>query len=505
MVTRNGARPVRACEVVVFDETTDIRPTDVVYVDNREKLQLYHSKLEAFRDKRLSERRIIRETFAKKGRLPQWLERVFMSPVAMGVVFVLLYAVSVILVVTGLQSVFAGMGWNVPVSTCGGKGAILGIVFLLITTLLLMQLIIWRRRVTRRSELADIDSLCKMIDTGLDRGLFIDTQKVAEWVGKVNEWAGLPDLDLPPMRLVVVHAETHIGLLRHQIVSLMRKPAACIFGGSKLMITDFFERPDDPIESCTNPMVKEVLLLQQRLLTDDVPILGICFGMHQLLKAAYNILPKWLRVPQGMLHEHHARVGSLSFRLTGGTRRMVFGSRKVTRKRRDPIMHGVDRKIALKVHSQGYMQDHPGLPRESILAVCNRHWLAATPGPGSKHHHERTFIERIVEVVRVGETHAYATQCHPEMRAYFLLMLLELPEFQDAARAEGYDIEVLRAELEKHPRTGHWAGRRLGYNFIKRIVFEQLVRRLVDNEVITASQAEVLGRRVWERDASIPF
>jgi len=333
----------------------------------------------------------------------------------------------------------------------------------------------------------DADALSTLLEDGVGRGLFRDTTKVAEWIGAVNHFAGWENAGVEPMELVVTHAENHIETLIRRIIAQRIRPAGIILSGSPKMLT----------QVRGTRVIRQTLLLVDHALRRQIPILGICFGFHLLMYARYRAMVRWLRVPEDAGAEFHPALGEFSeWTNLPDNRRMVYGSRRVHRIRHHPVLNQVDRVLGLMVHSQHLWPDHSRIPQDAVLAVSHRYfrenrWMRA----------EDQIRQTVLQVVEAGPV-AIGTQLHPELTPELLLALTYVPAYADALTREGYRLDLVRCELKRYPK-GHFAGKRIGYNWVKRIMAPAFIERLCKNGRIPAEQAEMLRFRLAHRGLSL--
>lgn len=338
-------------------------------------------------------------------------------------------------------------------------------------------------------EFAADPDLFNRISDGLRQGNFRDTTSLAGWLQVVNQYANFPGCGLPPLRLLVAHADTQINQIHHAIVMQGRRPAAVILSGSPKMLTEVHD----------TPVIEHTLLLILHLLEERIPLLGICFGAQLMGYTAYGAMVEWLTVPGGKYYEFHRRLKRFSPRLIPGNKRMIIGSRKITRLPNclHPAMNQVNGVAALKLHSQGFLWDQCAIPPDKILATSERDF---TPKNRGMRYLEGLTSQRLVEVFSAGR-YALATQLHPELRRDLILVYSYFPDFAAWLEGEGYDLDLLRQELSLHPDSPFEAGQRLGYNFTKRVAALLYVIRAVQHRLISYEQAQLLLWRMMKRNA----
>lgn len=321
------------------------------------------------------------------------------------------------------------------------------------------------------------------IEAGLKSGAFRDRDKVREWMHLANSWADWKSVGLAPLTLVHVHAESDIAELVKRVVEDNHRPAGIVLSGSPKMLNEVLK----------TPVMQKTLELIDYALKQEVPTLGICFGMHLLTYARYRILVDWLRVPDKMHVQFHRGLGRFS-RVEPGQKWQVYGVERLRDVVHCDFMNGVDKGTQiLEVHStyvapqRLYDIGHGS----SILAVSRRRFrqgLNASAG----------VVQHIVEVLECGPV-AYGTQLHPELTPDLLLVLTYIPAYKEFLELEGHDIELIRNQLRNYPADSYFAGARMGYNFIKRILAVDRITRAVESGRIAGREARKLLHRLERR------
>lgn len=242
------------------------------------------------------------------------------------------------------------------------------------------------------------------------------------------------------------------------------------------------------------PRIQKTCQLIKHAVDNNIPFFGICFGLHLLSAAAFGVRPEYLTVPDGYHFERRIKLDA-SVPCTPGKRRMIYGSRsiKTIRHRRSWITNKVKDVLALKVHSQFLDRYHPTL-EPHVLAVSSRFFAQDKDTVNAN---ARTMMrQQVVEVLKAGPV-AYGSQLHPELDAELLNALSYVPQYRDILDAEGQDLDLLRRELRLHP-DGYWAGARIGYNFINRIVVPQMTMNAPG--IGMAEKKTLLARQYYHGD-----
>ncbi|OGH64554.1 MAG: hypothetical protein A3J66_01675 [Candidatus Magasanikbacteria bacterium RIFCSPHIGHO2_02_FULL_47_14] len=331
------------------------------------------------------------------------------------------------------------------------------------------------------------EDLRKIMSRGLRAGLFKDTTRIAEWVSAINGYANFEQVVIEPLELVLVHAETEIDELVRVVVEKGAVPAGIIFSGSPKMLGEVLD----------TSVIQQTLRLAQHCLNKDVPLFGICFGFHLLAYAAYGALAEYITVPEGMGVEfHHGR--SLFSPVTPGMRRMVYGCPRIRRveshSRAHPLMNQVDRILALEVHSQHLWPGHPLIPLQAILATSSRFYRRSRNSKA-----ETTYTEKVVEVLKFGPW-AYGSQLHPELTPELLLVLSYFSDLVEWLEHEQQDVELIRAQLRAYPSKTYFAGQRVGYNWVKRVMAVRYIMLLEDVGSINTTVRQLLLERLVRKD-----
>ncbi len=327
----------------------------------------------------------------------------------------------------------------------------------------------------------------QMIQEGLKQGAFDDTHRIATWIGRVNQ---LTDLGL---KLVVVHSRHHSAWLLDFVKRSKTPFAGFIFSGSAYMLS---------AEKDT-AMVRDIRALMRICLDRQIPMLGICFGMHVLALEAFGVCVDYLTVPEGMtalqLDPSDPDKCTYVTGLTPGQRLMVYGLQRIRRRSAghgDPIINLAREVDGGEIHSQGLLYPDERLPLNAILATSRRLWFRKPP-KGKEKRSTADFEQKVIEVIKTGSV-AYGTQLHPELPPLLLWVLTFLPFIADELREEGYDIELIRSQLWNSLDTSHdyFAGQRFGYNFIKRVLAPHLIERYFAEGIISETQRDDLIARL---------
>ena len=352
-----------------------------------------------------------------------------------------------------------------------------------------------------RAEASQVDELTGLLQFGLTHRTFRDTAMLARWLGEVNHYANFKTVGLEPYTLVVVNSESHLSEARARIRESGRPIAGAVFGGSPKMLSE--------PEVHQQPVIVETIdYLRQDLLRQQTPVLGICFGGHLLGKAAFDVFPEWMTVPEdppGIGYELLQNLGTNGevMAATPGEKLMVYGSRKIKRLQRHPLLDHVDGVPGLMVHSQYFFPGQPGIPTEAILAVSRRLFLRHPEHRKAR----RMTVMSIVQAMRAGRF-AYGTQLHPELTPELLYFLTFVPQIAAALKAEGQDLDLIRAGLVAHPRARivrdgevvyRYGGQRVGYNWCKRI----LAPHTVTTRLSDPTAAQLVLDRLLLRDPEL--
>jgi len=320
----------------------------------------------------------------------------------------------------------------------------------------------------------NIPILREIIERGLRNGGFKDTTRAAEWLGSVNQYANFLGFNIEPFELLIAHAEDHI----HEIIKIMvidgNWPAGMILSGSPKMLS----------EVLTDTIIQQTLRLICSILDKKIPILGFCFGLHLLAYSKFGALAEYIHVPEGMGVEFHPKLEAKNkfTNSISGDIYTVYGTSFVRRVVKHKVLAAVDKIFGLEVHSQFLSSDHPSISNKKILAVSKRFFRE---NKMSKKQYEQVMIE----VLEVGEV-AIGTQLHPELQPELLLALSYLPEISSWLKNEGQDLQRLRKELGMYPKS-FYAGQRIGYNWVKRILAPDYIRKMISDE---KSQRTLLDR-----------
>ncbi len=328
--------------------------------------------------------------------------------------------------------------------------------------------------------------LRKMMEEGVTNGWFRDTTRIAEWIGAINAYADFPSMRAAPLELVIAHGESHIYDLLKQVAEGGLRPAGVILSGSTKMLSDVLD----------TPVIKATLALVRYCLDQDIPTLGICFGFHLMAYARYGALAEYITVPSGMGVEFHQRHGMFS-PVTAGARRTVYGCPRILRAQEHPVMNQVDRILALEVHSQYLWPGHPRIPATAVLAKSKRLFRPGQQAPGS-----RTVVQEMIEVLSCGPW-AVGTQLHPELTPELLLIVTYFPEIVAMLESEGQSLDLIRKEVKDYPGGTYFAGQRVGYNWVKRVVALAYIIGLEAHGLLNQRTREILLRRLVEKDPTV--
>lgn len=332
------------------------------------------------------------------------------------------------------------------------------------------------------------NELLRAIIKGVKEGRLRDFTQVAKCLGTVNYYANFESLGIKPFKLVVINAEDHIAEMIKLIIERKGpkiRPAGFILGGSPKMLS---------LEKIyKSSVIKQTKRLIVFCLRHEIPIFGICFGFHLLSWAKFNIRPDWIRVPKNMTVEFHPRWKARDKFTTGlssGQRYSIFGTSLIRRAKKHPVMAAVDRVLALKVHSQ-YID--PGRLNEkqkgSMLAVSERLFRE------TKNSKAKTQIkQKIVEVMSFGPV-AAGSQGHGEMSSELLYALAHSKSVSGPLEDEGHNMERILDEVIDYPTDSLFAGVRILYNFVKRILAPDYIRSLGLNDYTENMLFERLIRR----------
>ena len=331
----------------------------------------------------------------------------------------------------------------------------------------------------------------EIIQIGLTHGLFRDTDGIRRWIDNENRKLGPHRYGMHQLELVVFNAHTEIDDLYELIMLHGLRPPAVIASGSGEML--------DQVKD--EPWLKKTLKIIGWARDNNVPFLGICFGMQALGYQMTGLMPMYHQVPKSVTHERHPL--GVDLPVVPDARRMIYGSRVITPNRfistLHPVMTDVREISALEAHSMGFeLGPHSNsIPLGLVQAIsADRFYNETLPTQEVT----RLIIEVIAERSTVG------VQPHPELDPLLLFSLLELPAFAEFMRHEGQDLKILRYDLHGYSPEKKLAGARFGYNFCKFVVTPNWVQHLQDIGKITADTArEMLDKRMaTNRRASTP-
>lgn len=329
------------------------------------------------------------------------------------------------------------------------------------------------------------DRLRHMVEDSIRQGKLKDTTKIAGWLDKMNTTPSrFGELGIPTLDLVLAHAESPVSpdapdrrIIDELTATIMggNHPAAVIFSGSPKMLSECH---------ATDPAVAKAIELARYCLTSNIPMLGICFGMHLLAFARYGekALVQWLTTPAGMSLKVFPAGDGNKIELepaTPGQKQMVYGTSRIKRRSamsNHPMLKFTDRVEGFEVHSQFLSPDQ--VPADVVMATSSQRFRESRMTRSRDE-----LIRDMVEVLQCGAV-AYATQGHPELTAELLLAITYMPKYEAVLRAEGHNLERVRAQFKRQLGSGtKWGvGERYGYNFIKYIVLANYVKKLLADE-----------------------
>ncbi len=323
--------------------------------------------------------------------------------------------------------------------------------------------------------------LRKMLLRGVDDGWFKDTDKIGRWLSWANNSGAFSARGAKPLELLIVHAESHISDLCHQIMVEHSRPAGIIFSGSPKML--------DQVKDTS--VIQDSIRLMQFCHEIGIPGFNICFGCQMMAHALFGVMPEYLIAPEqaSLLVESTGATSRRFFPVSPGERLMIYGRQRlqvVRTKRSHPVLRMTHNTFALEVHSMYLDPDHPSL-RSSVLAVSHRRF--ARVGRTKRKHEIHQYM---VEVLSAGPWWI-GTQLHPELTP-MLLYVLTFHRGQEAQlRAEGHDIQYIRDQLyeqiSRHDQYRYYTGERVGYNFIMHILCVNYIYRLMLREFISPAEA----------------
>lgn len=347
--------------------------------------------------------------------------------------------------------------------------------------------------------------LYTLIEKGLQNGWFRDTAKVAEWLGATNGYGAFSAHGIPPFRLLVVHAEAHIRLLAHALMERKARVAGIYWGGSPLML---HRNPKDGGVLDT-PVIQDTLRVIRFGLDTEIPMFGICFGLHLMAYEQFRVLVAYLTPPAGARFQYHPRLdecAELPKEQPGVERRWrAWGMDRVIRIRHDAVLYKAERVPGLKVHSMALLpceneQHRRSIPEYAMLAVSRRYFLRDRPAEVKRRKEylpqsAAAISQTILEVVRCGRV-AVGVQLHGELTARLLHVLSHLPSVRADLEREGHDVVLIRRQLERYPHESYFAGQRIGYNWTKRELGVEYVRTRLRNKATDGATALQVLRRL---------
>ncbi|MBF0107012.1 MAG: hypothetical protein HQM16_17010 [Deltaproteobacteria bacterium] len=323
--------------------------------------------------------------------------------------------------------------------------------------------------------------LRRLVETGLANGRFKDTTHINHWLDKMNRYiAGFKRQGIDELQLMEVHAGSHIEALTEEILGNNHYPAGIILSGSSLMMTD---------AKYENETVKKIMELVRDLGT-DIPILGICFGMHLLTEVFYGSegdIVDWLTVPKGMGYKlRESDLKPVPVGVRPGERQPVIGRTTVQwTGPNDPLSRFGHKTDALELHFQHVPYPHMSIPNEAVLARSARTFLPTPDAPESA-----WVTEYTAEIICFGGR-VYGTQLHPELTPDLLIALTYLPEYRDLFTKSGLDVGQIREDLSTYPHP-LWAGQRYGYNWVEYVLLVDYIERLLDDHEVSSQKAAYL-------------
>jgi len=337
-------------------------------------------------------------------------------------------------------------------------------------------------------------NMLRLIRQGLDSGWYNEADKISQWVGATN-LAGMfayTSGRLQPLELLVVHADSHMHEVELKICAGGQRPAGVILSGSSKMI--------DRVR--TTPVVQSELRLIRYLLDQQIPCFGICFGFHLLVLARFGIQARYLHVPRTGKYLVELRPGRnrIFHPMRAGKRLMVFGRSQVRRVRHDhPVMHYMREALVLQAHSMYVSADLTPSIAPFVLAEG---LLRFAPSRYIRHGAEQ--VRQIVEVIEAGPW-SVGTQFHPELSPELLYVLSFFRGVRRMLLEQRQPIEEIRERLLTFNRTTYFAGERVGYNFVKRVLAVNYILRNLESGSITLAEAraQLRGLRIKEDDPRV--
>lgn len=330
------------------------------------------------------------------------------------------------------------------------------------------------------AEIWDGKYLRETVQKGLGNGDFKDTSRIRHWIGVINRFARFKENGLPRLVIKNINAEKSMTRIRETVEKERNHPAGTIFSGSPLMLSKTLY---------TNPAVAEADRFASFLLDEQIPTLGICFGMHLLAHARFGFMVKDLENPKTTTHRLVSSHPKIVEPVEPQAKRMAFGPWEIRPfNNDDPIMKLVNNVLALEVHSQ-YVPFNSSIPMDKVLAASSREFVRIDENE------EISFsdLQIIAEVIKFS-SYAYGLQFHPEFTPRMILILSYIHEYKEQLEAEGLNLSRLRKFLKDYDLLtqmdggGYYPGERYGYNWVKYVLLPKYLRYLYNHEQTTSAQ-----------------
>lgn len=300
-----------------------------------------------------------------------------------------------------------------------------------------------------------------LVARGLADGSFLMHAKVAQWLGAANaRWNATK---LPPLELVLFHAETHgVALLRQLLGG--ERPAGIVWSGSSKMLSESMRSQD--------PAVMGAMAVAKHGFSRNIPMWGMCFGMQLLTYARYDAMVEFAQVPEGM-NQRVLSVDPLDvIPVKSGARQRIYGPIPIElRHARHPLLTEVEKPLVLEARSQHIVFPHAKIPPEDVLAFSTRRFRAVDGDRSMAAH-----VVRTVELMQYGAT-AFGCAFHPELKPALLLALTYLPSYRNWLQEAGVDVVRSRRELAAclDPMSPQAialaAGERIAINWVEKVLF----------------------------------
>lgn len=298
-----------------------------------------------------------------------------------------------------------------------------------------------------------------LVERGLVDGSFIDTTRIARWLGIVNSAGLLAACGLGQLQLVHVFAERDIDEVMRQVMTDGMRPAGMTWSGSPKMLS---------VVKDTDPAVGKSLELMRFGLAHEIPMLGLCWGMQAMADTRFGAMVEWMKTPPDARLKIVSRDPLVTLSVPADHQHGVYGmGRMQATTDNDLLLRGTKEAVIMQAHSQHLPVGHPNIPPEAVLATSER-WFADEAGAET--------VRRTIELLQCGPV-AYGAEGHPEMSPDLFAIFAHVSGFRALMEREGQDLIHLAADLDYYRHLSDrsllaplWAGEGIGYHFMRHVL-----------------------------------